>query len=96
MQAPLAGAIGDTLGMSSNAFVSKVVAIAAHAAAGCATGVVDNECKSRALGAALGEVIAENMFKPANGIEYTEAEKSKILNITKLTTGVVAAYAGIM
>ncbi|NUF16791.1 DUF637 domain-containing protein, partial [Acinetobacter lactucae] len=94
LQAPLAGAIGDTLGMSSNAFVSKVVAIAAHAAAGCATGVVDNECKSRALGAALGEVIAENMFKPANGIEYTEAEKSKILNITKLTTGVVAAYAG--
>lgn len=94
LQAPLAGAIGDTLGMSSNAFVSKVVAIAAHAAAGCATGAVDNECKSRALGAALGEVIAENMFKPANGIEYTEAEKSKILNITKLTTGVVAAYAG--
>lgn len=94
LQAPLAGAIGDTLGMSSNAFVSKVVAIAAHAAAGCATGVVDNECKSRALGAALGEVIAENMFQPANGIEYTEAEKSKILNITKLTTGVVAAYAG--
>lgn len=94
LQAPLAGAIGDTLGMSSNAFVSKVVAIAAHAAAGCATGVIDKECQSRALGAALGEVIAENMFKPANGIEYTEAEKSKILNITKLTTGVVAAYAG--
>ena len=94
LQAPLAGAIGDTLGMSSNAFVSKVVAIAAHAAAGCATGVIDKECQSRALGAALGEVIAENMFKPANGIEYTEAEKSKILNITKLTTGVVAAYVG--
>ncbi|QNX89151.1 two-partner secretion domain-containing protein [Acinetobacter seifertii] len=94
LQAPLAGVIGDTLGMSSNAFVSKVVAIAAHAAAGCATGVIDKECQSRALGAALGEVIAENMFKPENGIEYTEAEKSKILNITKLTTGVVAAYAG--
>ncbi|WP_262757178.1 VENN motif pre-toxin domain-containing protein [Acinetobacter gyllenbergii] len=34
------------------------------------------------------------MFTPANGVEYTEAEKQKILNISKLTTGVVAAYAG--
>ena len=94
LQAPLAGAIGDTLGMSSNDFVSKVVAIAAHAAAGCATGVVDKQCQARALGAALGEVIAENMFTPANGVDYTEAEKQKILDISKLTTGVVAAYAG--
>ncbi|RLZ08822.1 filamentous hemagglutinin N-terminal domain-containing protein [Acinetobacter sp. 2JN-4] len=94
LQAPLAGTIGDTLGMSNNAFVSKVVAIAAHAAAGCATGLVDKECQSRALGAALGEVIAENMFKPANGVEYTAAEEQKILNISKLTTGIVAAYTG--
>ncbi|NNP76179.1 hemagglutinin [Acinetobacter sp. Ac_3412] len=94
LQAPLAGTIGDTLGMSNNAFVSKVVAIAAHAAASCATGLVDNQCQSRALGAALGEVIAENMFKPANGVEYTVAEKERILNISKLTTGVVAAYTG--
>lgn len=94
LQAPLAGTIGDTLGMSDNAFVSKVVAIAAHAAASCATGVVDNQCQSRALGAALGEVIAENMFKPANGVEYTAAEKERILNVSKLATGVVAAYTG--
>lgn len=94
LQAPLAGVIGDTLGMSNNDFVSKVVAIAAHAAASCVTGLVDNQCQSRALGAALGEVIAENMFKPANGVEYTAAEKERILNISKLTTGVVAAYTG--
>lgn len=94
LQAPLAGTIGDTLGMSDNAFVSKVVAIAAHAAASCATGLLDNQCQSRALGAALGEVIAENMFKPANGVEYTAAEKARILTVSKLTTGVVAAYTG--
>ena len=90
----MAGVIGDTLSMSNNVFVSKVVAIVAHAAAGCTTGVIDNQCQSRALGAALGEVIAENMFKPANGSEYTESEKLKIRNISKLTTGVVAAYTG--
>lgn len=93
-QVPFADVIGNTLGMSTNIFINKVVAIAAHAAAGCLTGLIDDKCQARALGASLGEVIAENMFKPANGNEYTEAEKIKIRNVSKLTTGVVAAYVG--
>jgi filamentous hemagglutinin len=34
------------------------------------------------------------MPEPANGIEYTDAEKLKIRNIGKLVSGTVAAYTG--
>jgi hypothetical protein len=66
----------------------------AHALAGCVAGAAaGGQCKDGAIGAALGEVVGQ-MFKPANGMFYTEAEKDKVLAYSKLVAGAVTAYAG--
>ena len=38
------------------------------------------------FGAGVGEIVAGLMPEPANGIEYTDAEKLKIRNIGKLVS----------
>ena len=50
-------------------------------------------CKDGAIGGAVGEIVAQ-MFKPANGMFYTEAEKTTVLGYSKLVAGAVSAYAG--
>ena len=66
----------------------------AHALAGCVAGAAaGGACKDGAIGAAMGEVVGK-MFKPANGMFYTEAEKDKVLAYSKMVSGAVAAYAG--
>ena len=66
----------------------------AHALAGCVAGAAaGGACKDGAIGSAVGEVVA-GMFKPANGMFFTEAEKTTVLGYSKLVAGAVSAYAG--
>lgn len=66
----------------------------AHALAGCVAGAAaGGECRDGAIGAAVGEVVAQLM--PAqNGIAYSDAEKAKVLALSKLVAGATSAYAG--
>ena len=66
----------------------------AHALAGCVAGAAaGGTCKDGAIGGAVGEVVA-SMFKPANGMFYSEAEKTNVLAYSKLVAGAVSAFAG--
>ncbi|MCW8200937.1 hypothetical protein D8B23_21740, partial [Verminephrobacter aporrectodeae subsp. tuberculatae] len=66
----------------------------AHALAGCVAGAAaGGRCKDGAIGSAIGEVVA-GMFKPANGMFYTETEKANVLAYSKLVAGAASAYAG--
>ncbi|WP_265655857.1 DUF637 domain-containing protein, partial [Verminephrobacter aporrectodeae] len=66
----------------------------AHALAGCVAGAAaGGRCKDGAIGSAIGEVVA-SMFKPANGMFYTETEKANVLAYSKLVAGAASAYAG--
>lgn len=66
----------------------------AHALAGCVAGAAaQGTCRDGAIGSAVGEIVA-GMFQPANGMFYTEAEKSNVLLYSKLVAGAVSTYAG--
>ncbi|MCW8201923.1 DUF637 domain-containing protein, partial [Verminephrobacter aporrectodeae] len=66
----------------------------AHALAGCVAGAAaGGRCKDGAIGSAIGEVVA-SMFRPANGMFYTETEKANVLAYSKLVAGAASAYAG--
>lgn len=66
----------------------------AHALAGCVAGAAaGGECRDGAIGAAVGEVVA-GLMPPQNGIAYSDAEKAKVLALSKLVAGATSAYAG--
>jgi hypothetical protein len=66
----------------------------AHAVAGCVAGAAaQGTCKDGAIGGAVGEIVA-GFMQPANGMFYTEAEKSKVLGLSKIVAGAAAAYHG--
>lgn len=66
----------------------------AHAASGCVAGAIQNQCESGAIGAAIGEVVAENLLDGRNPTFISDQEKLKIENYSKLIAGTVSAYAG--
>jgi hypothetical protein len=66
----------------------------AHALAGCvAASAVNAACRDGAVGAAVGEMVAQAM-PPKNGIAYSDAEKNTVMGYAKIISGGVAAYAG--
>jgi hypothetical protein len=66
----------------------------AHALAGCVAGAAaQGTCKDGAIGAALGEVVAQ-LMPPKNGIAYSDNEKNNVLALSKLVAGAASAYAG--
>jgi large exoprotein involved in heme utilization and adhesion len=66
----------------------------AHALAGCVAGAAaGGQCKDGAIGAALGEIVAQ-LMPPNNGIAYSESEKANVLALSKLVAGATSAYAG--
>jgi hypothetical protein len=66
----------------------------AHALAGCAAGAAaGGVCRDGAIGAALGEVVAQ-LMPPKNGIAYSDSEKNNVLALSKLVAGATSAYAG--
>jgi len=87
------GQAASLIGQSGADYLSHKLA---HALVGCVAGAAaGGACKDGAIGAALGEVVGQ-MFKPANGMFYTEAEKDKVLAYSKLVAGAVTAYAAAM
>lgn len=95
LQGELASQIGNSLDKVDLNTFEYVLHKVAHAAAGCAAAAATKaSCEAGAIGAGVGEIVAGLMPDPANGIEYTDAEKLKIRNIGKLVSGTVAAYAG--
>jgi hypothetical protein len=66
----------------------------AHALAGCVAGeAAGGACRDGAIGAAVGEVVAQ-LIPAQNGIAYSDAEKAKVLALSKLVAGATSAYAG--
>lgn len=66
----------------------------AHALAGCIAGAAaQGSCKDGAIGGAVGEMVAQ-LMPPANGMFYTEAEKTRVLGLSKIVAGATSAYAG--
>lgn len=67
----------------------------AHALVGCVAGeAAGGACRDGAIGAAVGEVVVQMMPPADRNLGYTEAERTKALNYSKLVAGAVAAYAG--
>jgi hypothetical protein len=66
----------------------------AHALAGCVAGAAaQGTCRDGAIGATLGEIIAQ-LLPPKNGIAYSNSEKNNVLALSKLVAGATSAYAG--
>jgi len=74
--------------------VNYVLHKIAHAAAGCAVGALQKSCEAGAIGAGLGEIIAEELLDGRNPTFVSEQEKQKIEAYSKLIAGTVSAYAG--
>ena len=67
----------------------------AHAVAGCAAAAANKgKCQDGAIGAAVGEIVAETFPAPADGVDYTPEERQKYLALAKLTAGTVVALSG--
>ena len=101
----VAGQIGD-FDFSDNKFVDGLSRSIVHGMAGCIAGQVTNEdCGSRAMGAALGEAIGSYMADSKRQYRINEkdelisfvpdADKPFILNTTTLITASLAALYGL-
>ncbi|HHS1434935.1 TPA: DUF637 domain-containing protein, partial [Neisseria meningitidis] len=66
----------------------------AHALAGCVSGLVQGKCKDGAIGAAVGEIVADSMLGGRNPATLSDAEKHKVISYSKIIAGSVAALNG--
>lgn len=66
----------------------------AHALAGCVSGLVQGKCKDGAIGAAVGEIVAESILGGRNPATLSDAEKHKVISYSKIIAGSVAALNG--
>lgn len=66
----------------------------AHAAAGCVAAAIQKSCEAGAIGAAVGEIVAEELKGGRYAFELSVVEKQKIENLSKLVAGTVSAFAG--
>lgn len=76
--------------------INYVLHKVAHAAAGCAIGALQKGCEAGAIGAGIGEIVADMYDRNPTGANVTELQKiqNNIENTAKLVAGAVAAYAG--
>lgn len=67
----------------------------AHAAVGCGVAAATKQsCEAGAIGAGIGEVIAQEMLDGRNPTFVSAEEKARIESYGKLIAGTVSAYAG--
>ncbi|GLG83435.1 two-partner secretion domain-containing protein [Acinetobacter calcoaceticus] len=71
----------------------KVLHKIIHIAAGCAIGSVQKQCEAGAIGAGVGEILAETMVND-NLNNQTPIKELEIKNYGKLLSGIISAYAG--
>lgn len=96
LQGELASQIGTGFGKVDPGTLEYVLHKIAHAAAGCATAAVtDSSCGAGAIGASVGEIVAELMIPEGKtALDLTEAERKSIKDTSKIVAGSVAAFAG--
>lgn len=96
LQGELASQIGTGFGKVDPGTLEYVLHKIAHAAAGCATAAVtDSSCGAGAIGAGVGEIVAELMIPEGKtALDLTEAERKSIKDTSKIVAGSVAAFAG--
>lgn len=96
LQGELASQIGTSFGEVKPGTIEYVLHKVAHAAAGCATAAVaDSSCEAGAIGAGVGEIVAELMIPEGKtALDLTEAERKRIKDTSKIVAGSVAAFAG--
>ena len=88
-----AGLAGDIKGLENQYVLHKIM----HAAAGCLAASAQRQaCEAGAIGAAVGEIVAEMMPAPNPNLSQAEFEaaQTKIREASKLIAGTVAAYTG--
>ncbi|MFW1673084.1 DUF637 domain-containing protein [Acinetobacter baumannii] len=94
LQGSLASKIGKELGGMNKTDFENILHKIAHLAAGCVAGAIQKQCESGAIGAGIGEFVAE--FMPAasgNGV-YSDDEKERVLAVGKILAAGVAGITG--
>lgn len=94
LQAKAAGQIHD-LRVGNSLDMNYVVNKILHAVSGCVAATISKkECEAGAIGAAMGEIVAENLKNGKYSFELSESEKLKIKNLSNLIAGSTAAALG--
>ncbi|XZW25632.1 two-partner secretion domain-containing protein [Acinetobacter baumannii] len=96
LQGELASQIGTNLDKVDPNIFEYTIHKIAHAVVGCAAAAATKQsCEAGAIGAGVGEIIAELMIPEGKtALDLTDAEKTKIKDTSKILAGVTAAYAG--
>ncbi|WP_336168140.1 two-partner secretion domain-containing protein [Acinetobacter sp. 161(2023)] len=71
----------------------KVLHKIIHIAAGCAIGSIQKQCEAGAIGAGVGEILAETIVNDSLN-NQTTINELEIKNYGKLLSGIISAYAG--
>lgn len=93
----LAGALQGQIAQNLKGLedVNYILHKIAHAAVGCAAAAATKQsCEAGAIGAGIGEVIAQEMLDGRNPTFVSAEEKAKIEAYSKLIAGTISAYAG--
>jgi len=73
--------------------IDKILHKIIHVAAGCVVGSLQRQCEAGAIGAGVGEILAETMIN--NNLEsQTLIDETNIKNYGKILSGIISAYAG--
>lgn len=75
--------------------VNYVLHKIAHAAVGCATAAASKQsCEAGAIGAGVGEIVADQLLEGRNPTFISTDEKQRIEALGKLIAGTISAYTG--
>jgi filamentous hemagglutinin len=73
--------------------IDKILHKIIHVAAGCVVGSLQRQCEAGAIGAGVGEILAETMINN-NLVSQTLIDETNIKNYGKILSGIISAYAG--
>lgn len=96
LQGELASQIGDSLYKADPTVLQYTIHKIAHAAAGCAVAAATKQsCEAGAIGAGVGEIIAELMIPYGKtALDLDDNEINRIKGVSKIVAGSISAYAG--
>ncbi|WP_208596149.1 putative toxin [Psychrobacter lutiphocae] len=82
-------------GIDADDFARNLAHKLSAAGVGCIAASAKNQsCDAGAIGAAVGEMVAEMFPPPMDGVAYDSEEERNIINASKLTAGTIALLAG--
>ncbi|WP_174519762.1 putative toxin, partial [Psychrobacter phenylpyruvicus] len=87
--------VKEIKGIDGDNFARNLAHKLAAAGVGCIAASAKNQsCDAGAIGAAVGEIVAEMFPPPIDGVAYDSDEERQIINASKLTAGTIALLAG--